>query len=451
MRLAATTVFCNRTGVDVGKDPINVPDTDVSAATLAGGTERVLKNDVEVTEAIVKDALAGGLFDRRGDRRRVFAHRTYAEFLAARYLAERRVPPAQIRELIFSADGRVFPQLHETTAWLVEFIPPLLPEIAAADPRVILLSDVALKDEANRERVTASLLAQFDRGGATDFDGSLSGQLAVLAHAKLPQQLRPFIIDKARNESARRLAIDIARACKVAELNGTLSATALDAAEPHHLRARAARAYAAISPRDDLDALAPLLTLPPAEDPEDELKAIALFARWPHRMTARTLFDALETPRQHVLGSSYWRFLHTDFVEALGTGDVPVALEWIRKHPTLRDPGHQLLHPVSAVMQRAWRDAADPAVMAGFAETAFILLDRHESLAKPAKGGKYERLIAPDDPHRRTLVENLVRMSVAKGACPARMVIGQTPVVFDIDIPWLLDRLLRSDDSSSRA
>jgi len=441
MRIAAGTVFCNRTGVDVGRDTVNALITDVPAAVLADGHENVRGNAVDVTESAVRDALASGLFERRGDRSRVFGHRTYAEFMAAAYVAERKMPLSQVREIIFGADGRVVPQLYETAAWLAAMVPPLVDEITLADPRVLLQSSVALSEPIGREKVVDSLLRQFGRGEGGDFDGSLTGLLARLNHPKLADQLLPYITGKSEGKSARQTAIDLARECEVSRTADLLAAIALDKSEDPSLRARAARAYSVLQPHDGLNKLGPLASLPEEEDPDDDLKAASLMSRWPGRMTAAELFAALTQPRKNIIRGRYWTFLHSKFADDLRREDLPVALAWVRDTPTLKADAQQLAHSAAAILERAWRDASVPMVMNAFAEAALAVLTRHEPLARPIKSTRYERLIAADDPNRLPLAEQLVPFIIKSAVSPARIVNGQTPILLARDIPWMLEKL----------
>ena len=63
--------------------------------TLASGTEFVGEDEFPVGEDAVREALGTGLFSARGPERLGWAHQTYAEFLAAHYLAQRNVATEQ--------------------------------------------------------------------------------------------------------------------------------------------------------------------------------------------------------------------------------------------------------------------------------------------------------------------------------------------------------------------
>ena len=103
-RIAAVTVFANRAAVWLGVDRGDVPENDVTIAGLSGGTVNVDGDRLEVTEAAVKETLGTGLFNSRGPNRMGWAHRTYAEFLAARHVVQQKLVLPQVMNLLGHPD-----------------------------------------------------------------------------------------------------------------------------------------------------------------------------------------------------------------------------------------------------------------------------------------------------------------------------------------------------------
>ena len=99
-RIAAITVFSNRYAIWTGINRGDVPDEDTTIQELSGGTEDVDGVQFQVTEIAIKETLATGLFSSRGSNRMGWAHQTYAEFLAARYLAKHKMTLTQIMSLL---------------------------------------------------------------------------------------------------------------------------------------------------------------------------------------------------------------------------------------------------------------------------------------------------------------------------------------------------------------
>ena len=69
----------------------------------------------------VKETLGTGLFSSRGPNRMGFAHQTYAEFLAARYLFQINMKTDKVTSILRhqnDPEGHVVPQLYEASAWI---------------------------------------------------------------------------------------------------------------------------------------------------------------------------------------------------------------------------------------------------------------------------------------------------------------------------------------------
>jgi hypothetical protein len=76
-----------------------VPAGDVLVEACTRGTEPTGRDSIEVTRDAVREVLGTGLFSSRGGYRLGWAHQSYAEFLAARHLAQRQLPQMQLRGL----------------------------------------------------------------------------------------------------------------------------------------------------------------------------------------------------------------------------------------------------------------------------------------------------------------------------------------------------------------
>jgi predicted NACHT family NTPase len=159
VRIAAVTIFAKRPFIQTGVDMGNVSDKDVTIRELCGGSESVNDDKIQVSEDAVRETLATGLFSSRGPKCMGWAHQTYAEFLAARYLVQRGMTLSQMMSLItHHPDGKLVPQLYETAAWLACMVPDVFQEIMEIDPEVLLRSDVATADTKDRAALVKSLL-----------------------------------------------------------------------------------------------------------------------------------------------------------------------------------------------------------------------------------------------------------------------------------------------------
>src|SRR5262249_36618798 len=122
-RIAALCLLSGHAVIDTESDT-GIPRAGIATTDLLGDDEPVGDTRIQVDEAVLRAALATGLFSARGAGRFGFAHKTYGEFLAARYLALMKMPEAQLESLLSLTDRtppQYVPQLHEVVAWLAAF------------------------------------------------------------------------------------------------------------------------------------------------------------------------------------------------------------------------------------------------------------------------------------------------------------------------------------------
>ena len=315
-RIAAATVFANRSSVWYDVDYGDPSDEDVKVETLAGGSEMIAGQEVEVTGAAVRETLGYALFSDRGEGRLGWSHQTYAEFLAGWYLVQHQMTLEQILGLIVHPDdpeGRLVPQLQETAAWLAGMRSDVFQRIMETDPKVLLKSDIVTADAADRSALVDALLGLYDQMKALDSGWDDYKLYRKLKHPSLAEQLRPYIIDDNKSVNARRVAIDIAEACELRQLQDDLAAIALNQGQPMPVRAKAADALSTLGDGEARRKIRPLAFGEAGEDRKKELRGYALRALWPNYMTAEEMFSALTTPpasRGTVLTTCFFQMTH---------------------------------------------------------------------------------------------------------------------------------------------
>lgn len=450
-RIAAVMIFCNRSIIHTGVgEPLDLK-AEVAAKELTARDEGVGSDRIVVTEDRVREVLATGLFSSRGFERLGWAHQTYAEFLAARYLVVHRMPMPQVRSLIFHSDDRehVVPQLHETTAWLAGMSKPVLDEVARGDPQVLLRSDVTSATDETRAKIVEALLRLFAVEQLIDSDINFRLGYRKLRHGDIDKQLEPYIRDRSLNFVVRRFAIDVAVACEAQSLQGLLADVALDEADSQHIRAQAAHAVVAIGEDTTRMRLKPL-----AEgrnsDFDDELKGCALRALWPRALTARQLFDLLSPQKKPNLHGAYSGFLSRDLLSHLRPEDLPVALEWAHRRPARYDPFDQLGKLADEILVQAWDHLDVPDVLDHFADVVLTRISEYAPVTRRIDAFKAEPLWSMDDPRRLRLVQTLMPRLVTTGTDPIQLIYGSTRVLDIADIPWMVDRLQATVSADER-
>lgn len=453
-RVAAGTVLAGRAAVRVrggGSD-----SAVAELRELDGGSERTsadlvaIASDVDVDQQRLGEALATGLFTSRGGDLLGFAHHSYGEFLAARFLIRHRFDVRRMLNLLAqerSGRQRIVPQLAGTAAWLSELDTDFLDWLIANEPEMALTADVAGFSDERKAALVESLLTRAAERRLTDYGYASLGRLG---HPNLADQLEAWL---RRNdvEQARRLAIEIAGAADVSALFPLLVDLVLEEDEEMRVRVDAGWALSRGVPSEHCLALKPLALEVQDADTDDDLKGVALLCLWPASLSVEELLPALTPPkRDHYLGA-YGMFLSDDLLAHLTDSDLVHMLVWARDLGTVGQ--HRRFGAlIDDVLAAAWQRFSDDDIAAAFAEVVIALLPREHRLgAGSYRGDELDTLLREDAQTRRALVERLVP-ALASGTFEPYHLITAAPLVHAEDLHWLLEHATgANDDGSTRA
>ena len=325
-RLACYMVLAGRETVHLGDEPL---PNQLSRQDLSG----------RVTREELRAIGLSGISDSTSPASFRFGHRQFAEYLAGRRLG--RLPTHQARAFLAGPDGwnnGVAGPLRETAAFAAMFNANVADWIAARDPDVIGLSDVA--DSNLRRTATLALLDRFRRGemtaaqlrsGVLDFKG--------LRYDGADADLRPVLTARADGcDDLLECAIDLACSWKLSSLSDDLADLVLDSAAPILMRVAAGYALRECGDPTARERLKPLIAGLP-EDDADELKGIALRCNWPDNMSTPDLLTVLTTRRRPSLFGAYEGFLaELDRDEFAAAGHLAAGLRWAKAQSSnLRD------------------------------------------------------------------------------------------------------------------
>jgi len=452
-RIAAVTLFANRAAVWTGVDKGDVPLEDVVVEDFSGGTVNLNGDEFAVTESAARETLGAGLFTSRGPKRMGWAHQTYAEFLAARFLMQQKMTLPQMMSLLVHPDDpeqKLVPQLHGVTAWLAAMDPKVFDEVSKTDPDVLLLSDVLSAEEASRAALVESFLRMIDER-RIQFPGFGTHWLyRKLAHPNLATQLRAFITDQTKSLVARREAMDIAVACEVKALQDDFASIALDQSQALELRKPAAFAVARFGDSATRGRMKPLATGEAGDDPEDELKGCGLRAVWPEHITASELVTFLTPPKRTSLYGAYRAFLRNELVNHLRAEDLPLALTWTAEQITKGVFAHAFEELADEIMSRAWEHLESPEVLDSFARTAVLRLERTYAIGGDTLTKKIQDVSSADGSKRRSLVGAMVPLFAEAEKVVVSLCYHRTPLVRSDDVPWMIEELRVATSANSK-
>ncbi len=384
-RIAALMIFANKSAIRRDESESDRADGDISVAELASGSEvDALNGEFPVTEHDVQEVLDDtGLFDARGTDRLAWSHRTFAEFLASRYLIHRRFRDEQIKSLLLAPlpPAKVIPPLHETAAWLAGANPTVFQTLVAHDPVVLLESDVAIASPTARASLVEALLQTARAGNFDSVFANLQSRYRPLDHPDLATQLEPIFRDQTAQPDARRLAIDLARECQVAALQRSLADIALNRAESLPIREGAAYALTTSPDPTAKRRLRGLLETNLEEDTNDELRGFALTALWPDSLTVEEVFLFVTAPRRPNFGGHYrYFFLHEKLLQNLTPDDLPCALDWVILQDEIGNPSDYRHKLVQAILRKSWAHLDRDPVADRVVDIVWKWLDDHPLL-----------------------------------------------------------------------
>lgn len=459
-RIAAVTVFSNKYAVWSGVQQAVLEEEDVLVRTLAGGTEHVGEGEFAVGEDAVREVLGTGLFSARGPERLGWAHQTYAEFLAARYLIQRGVGTEQAMSLLVHPDdegGRLVPQLHEAAAWLASMSPDVFREITETDPEVLLRSDVASTDVEDKAALVATMMRLYDEGKLLDVGLVPRNEYRKLTHPGLAEQLETYIADADKGFVVRRVALDVAEACGLRSLQEVAVEVALDASQPTLVRTEAARFVAHVGDGPTRGRLKPMALGGAEDDSHGDLKGWGLRAVWPDHMSAKELFGTLVRPNESYLGA-YASFLSREIAESLRPADLPVALAWVEGQQRRYDMSYRFAELMDQIMLQAWKQLDVPPVRQAFAKAALARLRQHDEIVQERsstlarhEGPSFRERVAADDQKRRGLMEEMLELLQGEDEDIWLLAHYKTPLLLGKDAAWLVDKLESATSDRRRA
>ncbi len=365
-RVAALTVLSNR-------DPIRIDSAsseasfDITLDELTGGEEEVRDGQpVPITREALREVLDSGLFRAvEGPRHLTWAHRTYEEFLGALFLHQRRMAPAQLRQLLLNPeDSRpgIIPQLQGLAAWLISKDSTFRAFLLELDPWMLLTSDALSMDEGLRAPLVEALLESARRDPATLSPQEARTQFRKLKHPELGSRLRPSLQTPGEEVAVRGTALLIALACEERSLLPECLALALETSAPVRLRAQALDVLRELGGAAPDERLLPLARLDAAEDPQGELRDRILPWLWPEVLPTEQLFEALRAPGDHA------KLEHTQAAirERLRPQDFPFALRWMQEYLSQTTPYLHLMGLTDAVLRQVFEHLDTPGLLAPY-------------------------------------------------------------------------------------
>ena len=419
---------------------------ELSFTDFCDGTEPdVTGHTISVTSARVREVVNNtGLFSGRSDNQMGWSHWSFAEYLAAHYLAIRSLDTTQVLSLITQPSGsvceirRVVPQLRETAGWLCAMRPEFIEHFIQGDPEILLRSAEISLDETLRQKVVQSLLEKVKTGWRRPAEPFVRRDYSNLAYPGLADQLRPYICDKQEDIRVREVASEIAEHCNVRQLLPELTKVALDSCETPHMRSAAAHHVVRFNDETYILKLRPLLKLSSAEDPDRDLMGMALRALWPDHTTASELFEHLLIAPKPSYYGAYAIFLHR-LPATLTSEQLPIVLKWAINQPQ----DHLLTLEFGQLIARAIYMACEhidvDGVLPALVQLFVARLQRCDPLMPPCLDANVE----PQFKHSAALRQRIMDAIIDQLPISDQFItVKVEELCLPEDVPWLVGRII---------
>lgn len=427
--LAAVSTFSGRTLFDPHKSSTLDDSTVLTADDCTPVSD--IGQQLQPDARNVREVLMTGLFSGRGGGKLGWAHATFADFLAARWLNTIGTSDSQIQQLLCSEDHLVYPQTRRVAAWLVAIDHQRHGYLVDLDPEAFLV-DVEVPDPNLRARIVEAVL---DRASNGLLFHDYSRNFSNMRHPEIEHQLRKAF---ARGEpEPTTIAIDMARAMDLHALVPDLAGIALDEEVNPQTRESAAYAVFDLSRGNPTHLLEPLArqALNRSEmSAASELEGIALLASWPHVITTAEVFQELSDKDALGRGGLYSMFL-SEFASQLNDSDLDAAIDWLGR---TGNTGNRKLEPlVHATMRLALAHLDEPKALDTIVRIATIRAEAYEELFGRDEDDAWE---IPQDGRRRIALAMLQNDSPEIGLAVADATThNNSPLLDRDDFEWLVD------------
>ncbi|HVK55901.1 MAG TPA: hypothetical protein VM532_12840 [Burkholderiales bacterium] len=303
-------------------------------------------------ELPLEAALKSKLFIADGDGRRAASHRSVAEYLAARYLANeikrKSFPWRRLLSILSGQDGKPVAGLRGLWAWLASLVDgDARRELINADPvAVILYGDVHPLPQSDKKYLLQSL-----HRATQSYPWLLSGQWSLspfgaLAAPDMVENFREILTAPARDD-AQQVLVDlvleaICHSNPLPSLANTLEVVVRDATRWPAIQRAALQAWRHVTPPNNENSSRFLSLLEDihsnaVEDSDDELLGILLDQLYTTHLQPKQILDYLHVPKRTYRSGSYWKFLRDKLLERTPNENLPEILDQLASNELLRD------------------------------------------------------------------------------------------------------------------
>lgn len=274
-------------------------------------------------------------------------HRSIAEYLAARWLADKldreSLPHGRLLNLLLGFDGGVVADLRGLLAWLAQQSTSIRRRLIEADPLgIVLYGDVGPFSTADKRYLLQALRQQAERfpGYRWHLWQDMSG-FRALADESLLEDFQRILLAPERDEATQSHMDCVLDILEYGHADATLAAPLLamikDASLWPRLRNSALSIWLKMAHPAESKSLLSQICSGYIEDEDDDLLSQLLDRMYPDYLMAEDLLDCLHPPKNTHLIGGYRMFLEHGLSERTPTDQLPALLDGLRAKSDLFD------------------------------------------------------------------------------------------------------------------
>ncbi|WP_100489112.1 NACHT domain-containing protein [Sporolactobacillus pectinivorans] len=440
--IAAITVFSNKFAIWTELDYGDIPEEDVSIAEIikacGDNNDKFILN-----ESQIKEVLSTGLFSARDMHCLGWAHQTYADFLAVQFILSNEATTNQIMSLLEHPfeNGALVPQLYEVMSWVASIRNDIFKRISAINPIILLHGDLTHICYEDKKQLILGILKQFENDKVVYWDWfGISKQYEKLDFPGIGELIFPIIVDHNEKVIVRENAIQIAEACGLKEFGDSILKISLDKSEPIQIRKYAELFIEKLGNDDQKLKLLPLAKSELGDDPDDELKGIALRILWPDYLATKDMFSLLKNPKRHNFLGTYRMFIAHGIIERMDIKHLSDGLKWVEMQPTQEQLDYPFRDFINAILQKAWDNFYSPDIFTPFAAAVLSRIKQFNALP-------FSSSLLNESEKRRKLLLKLI--DLGPNEQNMRNLIF-TNLTIKNDFFWLIDEFLKEKDQEKQ-
>ena len=311
-----------------------------------------LKSHVISSKESIQELINTSLFAARENGRFGFVHRTFIDFLAAKYIVENHISIDLIMPMLIDMKKpykRVVPQLMETTSWLATQKSEYFEILKNYNPDVIVQGDLSKLSDRQKDNLVQQCLKAIEYEYINELHNDTLKYFPKLLTKNTLNLLKPYFFSSSRNIFSRRVAIEIATICEIKEVEKYIFQILHNSIEYLPLRISAIRYIVKLNSGTYTEELK-YYAAGIEEDKEDELKAYALKALFPKYISINDFLTFLQERKEKNIFGKYQRFLQHEFYASLTDIQTIAVIRWLmQNHDT--SLYRKLIHPI---IVKAW-------------------------------------------------------------------------------------------------